>query len=225
MCSACLSLFLITSFYGQKTKKTINNKSSQYRKQHSICIIQETQWKQKTGKKSKYRIWTCHIVPWASFLSQKATNFTSFCSNKMNRHLKWLPAGWPSREKSRENKKATWHHHVTGPCTWPCSISQNTHTHTLPHTDTHTLQVMQLTHTHALCKTKYKHTLTLTKTSAFDISQNPHILAVPKPKRHLWRKCLIFMVIMLFRKHLTAVGQYCGFVLSAQVDLAAHPVI
>lgn len=80
----------------RKETKTINNKSSQHRKQHSICIIQETQWEEKMkkqGKKSKYRILTCHIVPWASFLSQKATYFTSFCSNKNNRHLKWLPAG------------------------------------------------------------------------------------------------------------------------------------
>lgn len=52
------------------------------------------------------------------------------------------------------------------------------------HTRTHTLSV--------------KHNLTLNKTSAFDISQNPHVLAVPKPKRHLWQKGLIFILIMLF---------------------------
>lgn len=121
---------------------TKNKRNNQQQKQP----IQETTFnmldprntvKTKDRKKSKYRIWTCHIVPWASFLSQKATNFTSFCSNKMNRHLKWLPAGWPSREKSRENKKVTYHHHVTGPCTWPCSISQNTHTHAPTHTASH----------------------------------------------------------------------------------------
>lgn len=30
---------------------------------------------------------------------------------------------------------------------------------------------------------------------------------------------------MLFQKHFTIAGQYCGFVLSAQADLAAQPII
>lgn len=109
-----------------------------------------------------------------------------------------------SREKQGSHMTSS--RHRTMHMTLQDPARQHTHTRTASHaTDTHSR-----TQTHTLCKTKYKHRLTLTKTSAFDISQNPRILAVPKPKRHLWQKCLIFMLIMLFPKHLTAVGPYCG---------------
>ncbi len=132
------------------------------------------------------------------------------------------------RKERRGTKKP--HDIITSPdhAHDPAASRKTVHTHT---TYSHTLEVMQLTHTqthphtHTLCKTKYKHRLTSTKTSAFDISQNPHVLAVPKPKRQSWQKCLIFILIMLFQKHLTAVGQYCVFVLLTQLDLAAHQVI
>lgn len=125
------------------------------------------------------------------------------------------------KRERRETRKP--HDIITSPdhAHDPALSRKTVHTRTASHaSDTHTHA-----HAHTLCKTKYKNRLTLTKTSAFDISQNQRFLAVPKPKRHLWQKCLIFILITLFQKHLTAVGQYCGFVLSAQVDLAAHPVI
>lgn len=86
----------------EKKNKTIDSKNNQHRKQYSIGIIQETQWKQLKKKKennANIEFLTCHIVLWAGFLSQKAIYVTSFYSNKNNRHLKWLPADWPSREE------------------------------------------------------------------------------------------------------------------------------
>lgn len=94
-----------------------------------------------------------------------------------------MPAGGPSRVKGEErrNKEATWHHHITRPCTWLCSIPQDsTHSFTHAHRASHATD----THPHTLSvKQNTKQRSTLTETSAFDISQNSRILAVPKPKR------------------------------------------
>lgn len=46
--------------------------------------VEKKREKKRQENKANIDFSTCHTVPWASFLSQKATYFTSFCSNKNN---------------------------------------------------------------------------------------------------------------------------------------------
>lgn len=143
--------------------------------------------KDKENKANIQRL-TCHIVSWASFLSQKATYFTSFVVIKrIDISNGCQQVDKAEKSERRETRKP--HDIITSLDHAHDSAASRKTVHTPTHPHTH--QVMQLTHvpifSHAHTKTKYKHRLTLTKTSAFDISQNPRILAIPKPKRHLWQ--------------------------------------
>lgn len=87
-----------------KEKNKKNNRQQKQPTQETVFNRHYPRNTVKTTKKKKennanIEFLTCHIVPWAGFLSQKAIYVTSFYSNKNNRHLKWLPADWPSREE------------------------------------------------------------------------------------------------------------------------------
>lgn len=144
----------------KKQKKTINNKSSEHEKQHSIYIIQETQRDEgeETKRENKENIenLTCHNVPQASFFHRKPPILLFFVCNKNNRHIS---NGCQQVAEWREGRGMRKPHDIITALDHahdPAASRKTIHTHA------HTLQVMQLTHTytHILCKTKYKHRLT-----------------------------------------------------------------
>lgn len=134
------------------------------------------------------------------------------------------------KKGEERNHEATRHHHVTGPCTWPCSIPQDiTYTHSFIHTRTHCKSCNRDTHTYTqtLCKIKYKHRLTLTKTSAFWHFPESPFSGCTKAKQAFMAEMFYIHINNALskkkrKKHWTAVGQYCGFVLSARVDFWQH---
>lgn len=92
-----MSFTILNHYFLWIKRKKKNNRQQKQPTQETVFNRHYPRNTVKTTKKKKennanIEFLTCHIVPWAGFLSQKAIYVTSFYSNKNNRHLKWLPA-------------------------------------------------------------------------------------------------------------------------------------
>lgn len=153
-----LNFFIIATSFRHKENKQNNQQQKQptqetaFNRHYSRNTVEKkTKQIQKQENKANIEFLTCHRVPWASFLSQKATYFTSFCINKNNRHHKLLPAGRPSREKGGGEKREshmTSSHHLTMHMTLQHLTRQYTCTHAPTHAPTHTPTANHATNTH-----------------------------------------------------------------------------
>ena len=178
------------------TKRKKKEKKNHQQQQQPKQLTQETafnmHYPRNTGK-TQYNKANMPHCPRAGFLSQKATYFTFFFFFVVLKIIvisNVLTAVFNQAEKRESSETRKPHDIITSPCTWLCSIPQDS-TDTYTHCKSCNWHTHLHAHAYALCKTKYK----------LDINQNISVWHLPESTHSGCTKAKEAFMAEMFNNH------------------------